>query len=549
MKRYNGTKASMGIALGPVYTMKKETTGMGRVVRDPEKERELFDAAVVLAKQELRELQAKAVEEDKDIFLFQQAILDDCALLSEVYDYIMAGAGSAAAVERAANLFSETLQNVSDEYIRLRSTDVQDACRRVVDILDGRPRGTLHLTRPSILVGEQVMPSDILSLDRGMLLGIAVSSGSVQSHAAIIARTMGIPAVVGLGREFLNTCTTGTTMLLYADDGTVLLDPDEESCKLARKACQRREEERARLNDLLDVPCRTRDGAEVTLLANCSGPEDITSSIHSGAQGVGLLRSEFLVIDAGEFPSEQEQYYFYTSCIAAAQGRMVTIRTFDLGADKLTADMVTKEDNPALGMRGIRLCLARREMFVAQLCALLRAAVQGPLRVMFPMISSVEDWNRAMECVGQAKSFLEQRGVEYAPDLVFGCMVEVPSAALLAGELAQAGCGFFSIGTNDLVQYTLAADRIDEQVAAYYRADSPAVYKLIDMTVQAGREYGVPVCVCGLAASDSGASQRLVCHGIRCLSMAAQSLLPIKRVLMETDTTQPEETLGKVDIL
>ncbi len=549
MKRYNGTKASMGIALGPVYSIKKEITSMGRVVKDPEKERELFDAAVVIAKEELRALQEKAVEEDKDIFVFQQALLDDCALQDEVYGYIMAGAGSAAAVERAAGYFTETLQSVSDEYIRLRSADVQDACRRVVDILDGRPRGSLHLTRPSILVAEQVMPSEILSLDRGMLLGIAASCGSVHSHAAIIARTMGIPAVVGLGREFLSSCTSGTTLLMYADEGTVLVDPDSESCKRARELCHRQQEERSRLSGLLELPCRIGDGTEVTLMANCSGPEDISDSIQNGAQGVGLLRSEFLVIDNGDFPGEQEQYYFYTSCIAAAQGRVVTIRTFDLGADKLSADMVNKEINPALGLRGIRFCLSRREAFLVQLCALLRAGACGPLRVMFPMISSVEDWTRAMECVGEAKSFLEQRGVEYDPDLVFGCMVEVPSAALLAAELAQAGCGFFSIGTNDLVQYTLAVDRIAPQVAAYYQPQSPAVYKLIDMTVQAGREYGIPVCVCGLSASDPVEAQRLVRHGIRCLSMEAQSLLPIKSTLMEMEQCSPPQPLGKADIL
>lgn len=532
MKQYCGIKASAGVALGPVFSLEQDNTSLGRVVKDPAKERELFEAAVVLAKEELRGLQDQASGEDKNIFLFQELLLDDKALLQEVYDYIAAGAGSAAAVERAASIFSNKLQNVDDEYIRLRSTDVLDACHRVVDILDGRPRDRLHLTKPCILVAEQVMPSDILSLGRGMILGIATGAGSVQSHAAIIARTMGIPAVVGLGRDFLASCKD-CQLLLDADDGMVKLDPDEESCQQARLRVMQIQEENSRLQGLLDVPCLTRDGTRILLMANCSGPEDIASSIEAGAEGVGLLRSEFLVIDAGEFPTEQEQYYFYTSCLAAAAGRPVTLRTFDLGADKQASGMPRQEENPALGLRGLRFCLARRDLFQVQLCALLRAGALGNLRVMFPMVSDLEDWYQAMECVEQAKENLRERGLEFDDQMKFGCMIEVPGAALMAKELAAAGCSFFSIGTNDLVQYTLAVDRLDERMVGYYRTASPAVFKLIDMAVDAGTDYNIPVGVCGLAASEPAMAARLVKHGVRCLSMAAQSLLHVKRSLME----------------
>lgn len=534
MKQYCGIKASAGVALGPVFNLEQDNTSLGRVVRDPAKERELFEAAVVLAKEELRGLQQLASGEDKNIFLFQELLLEDKALLREVYDYIDAGAGGAAAVERAASIFADKLQNVEDDYIRLRSTDVLDACHRVVDILDGRPRDRLHVTKPCILVAEQVMPSDILSLGRGMILGIATSGGSVQSHAAIIARTMGIPAVVGLGRDFLAN-SKGCQILLDADEGMVKLDPDEESCRQARIRVEEIQQENARLQGLLDVPCLTRDGTQINLLANCSGPEDIAASIEAGAEGVGLLRSEFLVMDAGEFPTEQEQYYFYTSCIAAAGGRPVTLRTFDLGADKQTMDMTGKEENPALGLRGLRFCLARRDLFQVQLRALLRAGARGNLRVMFPMVSDLEDWYQAMECVEQARGNLRERGLEFNDQMKFGCMIEIPGAALMAKELAAAGCDFFSVGTNDLVQYTLAVDRLDERMVGYYRAASPAVFKLIDMAVDAGRTYDIPVGVCGLSAADPQLAVRLVKHGVRYLSMAAQSLLHVKRVLMDLD--------------
>lgn len=534
MKQYYGIKASSGVALGPVFSLEQDNVSLGRVVKDPAKEREIFDAAVVLAKEELRALQEKVTGEDKNIFLFQELLLDDKALLQEVYDYITAGAGSAAAMERAASIFSNRLQSVEDEYIRLRSADVLDACHRVVDILDGRPRNHLHLTKPCILVAEQVMPSDILSLGRGMILGIATSSGSVQSHAAIIARTMGIPAVVRLGRDFLAN-SKNCQLLLDADAGMVKLDPDEESCRQARQRVMQIQEETSRLQELLDVPCLTRDGTQILLMANCSGPEDIVASVEAGAQGVGLLRSEFLVIDAGEFPTEQEQYYFYTSCLAAAAGRPVTLRTFDLGADKQAAGMRSHEENPALGLRGLRFCLSRRDLFQEQLCALLRAGALGDLRVMFPMVSDLEDWYQAMECVEQAKANLRERGLEFDEEMKFGCMIEVPGAALMAKELAAAGCAFFSVGTNDLVQYTLAADRLNERMTGYYRMASPAVFKLIDMAVEAGQEYHIPVSVCGLAAADPVMAVRLAKHGIRCMSMAGQSLLHVKRALMELD--------------
>ena len=333
MQMYQGATASPGLVMGPVRRLQHSGPGLERVVQTPGREQALLNAAVVLAKDELRLLEEAAVGTDKDIFLFQQVMLDDPGLNREIASYIAAGAGAAPAVERAAQLYAGRIEAADDDYIRQRAMDVLDACRRVVNILDGRPRTPLRLETPSILVSEYIYPSDIVSIGRGMLLGVACAEGSEQSHASIIARTMGIPAVVQLGAGFLSqNCAAGA--VLDADNGRLILEPDE----AVRKDAQRRIVGASILKKRLAAlgaagPCRTKDGAHVALMASCSGPEDVELSMQAGAEGVGLLRSEFSIM-AGRIPREEEQYYFYLSCLQAAGGKPVTVRTFDIGADK-----------------------------------------------------------------------------------------------------------------------------------------------------------------------------------------------------------------------
>ena len=543
MQKYKGTFASEGLVMGPVYRPERQTMGLGRVVHGPSQERALFDAAVVLAKDELRQLQQKAVGEQKDILRFQHALLEDRTLIDEVGDYIAVGADSAAAVDRAASIFTHTLENVDDAYIRERSADVVDVCRRVVDILDGRPRGKLELTRPSIIVADQVLPSDILSVEPGMLLGIVTSSGSIQSHASIIAGVMGIPAVVGLGSAFLDAAMDGATLLLDAEAGDVVLEPDRALQAEVRGRLHRQQERAEEMGWLRNAPCRTKDGTAVSLLANCSGPQDIEAAVQTGAEGVGLLRSEFLLMK-GQFPDEEEQYRFYVDCLRAAAGRPVTVRTFDIGADKAVDGLSEPEPNPALGLRGLRFCLSRPELFHTQLCALLRASAQGPLRVMFPMVGGVEDWREAMACVATARAALRTRGAAFDERLLFGSMIEIPSAALTAGEIAAHGCGFFSIGTNDLVQYTQGADRMAPGVARYYREDGPAVRILIGMTLDAAQRAGIPVCICGQTASDPALAAAYVRQGLRSLSVTGNRLLKVKNELMNLDLAAEADAPG-----
>ena len=539
MQMYQGATASPGLVMGPVRRLQHSGPGLERVVQTPGREQALLNAAVVLAKDELRLLEEAAVGTDKDIFLFQQVMLDDPGLNREIASYIAAGAGAAPAVERAAQLYAGRIEAADDDYIRQRAMDVLDACRRVVNILDGRPRTPLRLETPSILVSEYIYPSDIVSIGRGMLLGVACAEGSEQSHASIIARTMGIPAVVQLGAGFLSqNCAAGA--VLDADTGHLILEPDEAVRKDARRRIVGASILKKRLAALGAAgPCRTKDGAHVALMASCSGPEDVELAMQAGAEGVGLLRSEFSIM-AGRIPSEEEQYYFYLSCLQAAGGKPVTVRTFDIGADKSVPGLTEDSPNPALGMRGLRMSLAHPQMFEEQLCALLRAGARGPLRVAIPMVSCPEDWQRAMHHVEKARRTLRRRGVVFNEEMEFGCMVETPSAALLAGDILAAGCRFLVVGTNDLVQYTYAADRLDGRFSDFFCAIRPAVHRLVGMVLEAAAGTGAPVCICGVHAGSPNQVVRYARQGVRCFSTEAASLLQVKARLLEEDLTAPE---------
>lgn len=533
MRIIHGQTASAGFALGPVCRIDHGIGTVSRTVQGPVREHALFDAAVVIAKNELEELERRAEGEQKDIIMFQRVLLDDEILVNAVGDFILSGTGSAEAVERASEMFARRLQQVDDSYIAARSTDVLDVCRRVVAILDGKPRQALNLTAPSILASEAIYPSDIISVGSGMVLGLAAAEGSSQSHASIIAQTLGIPALIHLGPDFLEDCD-GLTAALDGETGRLILEPEEEEL---RSICEKRDAVIHHSKDWLDVlqaPGLTKDGVAFELLGNCSGPEDIEAALKQGAQGVGLLRTEFALTDRG-IPSEEEQFYFYVSCLAAAGGKPLTIRTYDIGADKLVDSVGLKPSaNPALGLRGLRLCLEHPELLRTQLQALLRAGARGDLRVILPMVGSEAEWDAAMAILEEAKENLRCRKMAFNEDLPVGAMIEIPSAALSARGLAARGCRSFCIGTNDLAQYTCAADRLDPLMEPYFRTDDPAVCRLVEMTVSAAKEAGIPVSVCGMDAGQPAHALRYVKMGITHLSMPAQRIMEVKRHLRES---------------
>ena len=517
---FKGTKVSAGVAAGPVVRLDRGIVGLHRIVSDPFRERALYEAAIVLAKDELRRLQQHAQGADADILMFQIALLEDESFTNEIGDYIAAGAGSAAAVERAEQIFAARLNNVDNDYIRQRSVDVRDACRRVVDILDGRPRQKLHLTRPSILAAELFFPSDIFAGDRSMILGLAADGDSITSHAAILARTMGVPAVFGLGKGAA-AALDGHTALLDGLAGAVTPDPAPEDLAAAQHRLALYQRRNSKQHALAGQPCRTKDGTRVVLFASASTPEDIENAMHAGADAIGLVRTEELLL---AHAAEAQHYFRYISCLAAAEGRPVAVRTGDVGAD-----------DAAPWVEDVRRAAENRRQFRTQITALLRAGVQGDLWVLLPMVTGPEEWDEVMREVGRCKQALARRSIPCAQDLPFGCLIEIPAAALVVDQLIDHGARFLAIDIDDLARYTLAADTKDDARRA--AVDAPAVRRLVRMVCRQAKDRGVPVYMCGVKADALPAMESFLRDGVRAFCMEAAILNDLKERFLALDLT------------
>ena len=519
LKYITAVPASAGLAVGTVRYLRHTQSGLGRAVRSPKEEQEAFENAVREAQDQLIRLERRAAAQDRDIFMVQRVLLEDEGLRQEVASYIRVGAGAAASVERAAGIFAGRIRALEDPYMRERACDILDACRRVVKVLDGQPHETLRLTGPAILVAEELYPTDIVTLDRSLVLGFITSAGSPNAHAAIIARTMGIPAAVMAGPELLEGCD-GRTLALNGDTGEAYLDPDEAT--KTRFAHKLRLQRRHTLSQerLRAAPCTTKDGTRISLMADCASVEDVRTAVEAGADGVGLLLSEYLLL-AGRVNGEEEQYGFYAACLAAAQGRPVTICTFDVAPDKTGTEFPREEEaNPAMGLCGVRYCLAHPDFFEMQLRALLRAGLAGNLRILLPMVSTRDEFEHALDAVYRAKCALRERGVPFAETVPVGAFIETPAAALTAGDLARRAA-FFNVGTNNLIQYTYAADRVN-----------PAVYRLVRFAVEAAAEARIPLCLCGEGAAQPALAEAYARLGVRAFSLPARELLEVKEYLM-----------------
>ena len=531
MKVYKGVSASPGLVLGQVSRLEHHVETFSHGPFNPERELRLLANAVHTAQNELDSMAERAAPTEQAIFLFQSMMLDDEGMMNEVRFCINAGISASAAMHQVGQRYADQLANMKDNpYMQLRSVDILDATRRVINILTNRPRVWLALDHPVILAADRLMPTDLFSVPSGMILGVITAEGSGQSHAAIIARAMNIPGIVQVGKDFLDDCD-GRTVVLDADNGECILDPDANTRQQAvSRICelQWESEEAARISGL---PNRTKDDVPFELLANCYGQEDIESALQAGASGVGLLRSGYMMLP-GRPVDEQEQFVFYQSCIAAAKGGVVTVRTFDFGVDRAMADIHRGLESSKLGLRGIRSSLRQTHQFETQICALLRAAAHGPLRVMFPMVTNLEDWDEAMRLVAHCRQLLRERGEEFDPDTPFGVMFGVPSACLTAEEFVEHGCNFFLIETNDLTQYTHAVDRDISIAERYYRPASHAMKKLIRMVVEAAREGGIPVTICGSAVGNPANTLQYLQLGLRSFSVSPQNLIEVKKALM-----------------
>ena len=534
MKICKGVSASPGLVLGQVSRLERHVETFSTGPFDPERELRQLEDAVRTAQSELDSMAERAASTEQAILQFQSMMLDDEGMMNEVRFCIKAGISAAAAMDKVGQRYADQLANMKDNpYMQLRSVDILDATSRVINILGNRPRMWLALDHPVILAADRLMPTDLFSVPSGMILGVVTTEGSGQSHAAIIARAMNIPGIVQVGPEFLDDCD-GRTVILDATKGECILDPDAVARQQAEACICELQRENEEMRVLGRQPGYTRDGAAFELLANCFGPEDIDTAMQSGARGVGLLRSSYMMLP-GRILDEQEQFYFYSSCLAAAQGCPVTVRTFDFGADRTMADAYQGVQSSKLGLRGIRNSLRQPRQFETQICALLRAAHRGPLRVMFPMVTDVEDWDAAMHIVEHCRQSLRERGVPFNEKTPFGVMLSVPSACLTAEEFVAHGCDFLVIGTNDLTQYTHAADRELASAERYYRPASPAMKKLIAMVMETAKAGNVPVTICGLAVGNPVNTVQYLQMGLRSFSVSPQNLLSTKKALLEAD--------------
>ena len=540
MKVYKGFTASPGLVLGQVSRLDRPPLVFGEGPFHPEQEKQALEDAIKVAQQELDEMAGRAAPSEQAIFLFQSMMLEDEGFMNEVAFQIKAGVGAAEAMDRVGRRYAAQLAAMKDNaYMQLRSVDILDVTQRITNILCHRLRSWLALDHPVILASDLLMPTDLFSVPAGRILGLITAEGSGQSHAAIIARSLNIPGITQVGEDFLKDCD-GREVILNATEGECILDPDAAARQSAITCICEMQRQNEELNAQLELPNRTRDGEEFELLANCFGPEDVGTAMESGASGVGLLRSSYMMLP-GRILDEQEQFYFYSSCLAAAQGCPVTVRTFDFGADRTMADAYQGVQSSKLGLRGIRNSLRQPRQFETQICALLRAAHRGPLRVMFPMVTDVEDWDAAMHIVEHCRQSLRERGVPFNENTPFGVMLSIPAACLTVEDFIAHGCDFLVIGTNDLTQYTHAADRELASAEHYYRPASPAMKKLIAMVMEAAKAGNVPVTICGLAVGNPVNTVQYLQMGLRSFSVSPQNLLRTKKALLEADA-HPDDT-------
>lgn len=522
-----GTAASNGLAAGRlIFHKKRARTLSPHAGGSAEEELGRFRAACLDADRELESLCHAAIkrscQDEADIFKVQRILILDPDFLEPVEHAILEeGCDAAYAVHHAAAKLADMLQKTDSDYMKARAADMQDAADRLLALLTGSRQDGGMPDGPSILAARELTPSETVSMMHLGILGFATQMGSSLSHAAILARTLGIPAVTGMRADLSRYA--GSRVLLDGYQGLLYIDPDP---ALEEEAFSRERERTARLHALSALPCSTRDGTPITLLANISTPGDTEGACAFGAAGIGLMRTEGLFWERR--PNEEAQFAACRAVIERMAGRPVTFRALDIGADKCAGWLrLPPERNPALGMRGIRLLLRHRELLIPQLRAILRASAFGPARLMAPMVASVREMEEFRKALMQVMEDLSRAGIPFDPNLPVGAMIETPASALIAGELAKVS-DFFSVGTNDLIQYTLAVDRQSETLPELIDATHPAVLRLIQMTVQAAQQADIPLCICGEAAADLRLCELLLRLGVRSLSVAPQAIPALK---------------------
>ena len=539
MQIYKGKSVFGGIAIGKISVYKKDEQLVKRVkIEDADAEMERYTAARNIAAAQLQKLYDKALKEvgeaNAAIFEVHQMMLEDEDYNESVENIIHSQMVNAEyAVASTADNFAQMFEAMDDDYMRGRAADVRDISERVITVLAGGAGSGLDSDEPVIIAADDLAPSETVQLDKDKVLSFVTAHGSENSHTAILARTMGIPALIGTGID-LDETVDGKLGIVDGTNGVVYVDPDAELLEEMKKKQQEEQEKKRLLQTLKGKENITLDGQKVMLYANVGNIKDLGIALQNDAGGIGLFRSEFIYLGQDHYPTEEEQFQIYKTVAETMAGRRVIIRTLDIGADKQCDYFeLDKEDNPAMGLRAIRICLTRPEIFKTQLRALFRASVYGNINIMYPMIISVDEVHQIKAIVEEVKAELTEQGIEYG-NPAQGIMIETPASVMMSRELAEE-VDFFSIGTNDLTQYTLAIDRQNSKLDKFFDSHHPAVLRMIQMTVENAHKAGIWCGICGELGADQALTKDFLAMGVDELSVSPGSILPLRKIILETD--------------
>ena len=538
MEKYIGKSVYKGTAIGPVNVLKKSESLIKRVhVENVDEELRRLDKAKEKTLQQLARLYDKALKEvgkvNAEIFEVHQIMLEDEDYQDAIHNMICnENVNAEYAVSITGDNFADMFANMDDDYMRARSADVKDISNRLVSNLSGEEQPDWENTEPSIIVADDLTPSETVQMDKNKILAFVLVHGSANSHTAILARMMNIPALIGVPMD-LNGLKTGMMAVVDGFSGQVIFEPEEDVRKETEKRMQEEAEKQKLLEELKGKENITPDGRKINIYANIGSVGDLGYVMENDAGGIGLFRSEFLYLGRNDFPTEEEQFQAYKQAVQTMAGKKVIIRTLDIGADKQVEYFnLGKEENPALGYRAIRICLKQPEIFKAQLRALFRAAVYGNLSVMYPMITSTEEVEKIYAIVAEVEEELKAQEVQYKiPEQ--GIMIETPAAVMISDRLAEM-VDFFSIGTNDLTQYTLAIDRQNTKLDDFYDAHHPAILAMIRMVVENAHAEGIWAGICGELGADTTLTEEFLKMGVDELSVSAGKVLAVRKVIRET---------------
>ncbi len=543
MEIYEGKSVFEGIAIGIISVYKKQEQSVKRVkIEDKAAEIERYSAAREKAIEQLKHLYDKAVKEvgesGAEIFMAHQLMIDDEDYIESVESIIDTESVNAEyAVATTGDNMEKMFLDMEEEYFRGRAADVKDITERIISALAGNDNGGIVSDEPVIVVADDLAPSETVQMDKDKILSFVTVHGSANSHTSILAKTMSIPAIIGCPIP-LSDEVNGKMAVVDGFEGKIYVEPDDETMVAKKKLFLEEEEKKSLLKRLKGRENITLDGQKINLYANIGNTKDLGLVLQNDAGGIGLFRSEFIYLGSDDYPTEEEQFAIYKQVAQTMAGKKVIIRTLDIGADK-QADYfkLPVEENPAMGLRAIRICLTRPEVFKTQLRAIMRASAFGKISIMFPMIISVDEVRKIKTIVAEVKKELDNDGVDYDKDIELGIMIETPAAVMVADELAEE-VDFFSVGTNDLTQYTLAIDRQNQSLDDFYDSHHPAILKMLKMIAEAAHRHGAWAGICGELGADLSLTKEFLAMGYDELSVSPGMILPIRKAVLETNVAE-----------